>query len=34
MAFVAPEVTKRNKDKNGTGDNYRLEEYIAVALNL
>jgi len=34
IALVAPEVTKRDKEKNGTGDNCRLEEYITVASNL
>jgi len=34
IAFVAPEVTKRDKEKNGTGDNCRLEEYITVTSNL
>jgi len=36
IAFVTPEVTKRDKfkEKHGTGDDYRLEEYITVTLNL
>ena len=29
IAFVTPEVAKRDKERSGTGNNCRLEEYIS-----
>ena len=29
IAFVTPEVAKRDKERSGTGNNYGLEEYIS-----
>jgi len=33
-ALVVLEVMKRDREKHGTGDNYKLEEYITIASSL
>jgi len=33
IAPIALEVVEKDKEKRGTGDNYKLEEYIAAAQN-
>ena len=34
IALVVFKVTKRDEEEHGTGDSYRLEEYITVTSNL